>query len=164
LLVGFQVRTDGLLLQFDRDQQPVWQDSCVELFLSPVGAPEGYYNFEFNARGACLSAFGTSRHNRTELTPEKLSAVGRWSSAQSQSNGFTPGVIDWQLLVRIPATSLEHHTITNWANCELRGNLHACGDLLPHPYYLVWAPIATANPDFHRPEFFRLLLCASASV
>lgn len=164
LLLGFQVRTDGLLLQFDRDQDPVWQDSCVELFVSPGTEPVGYYNFELNARGACLSAFGRSRHDRIEMTPENLSLLERWSSAQTQANGFTPGTIDWQLLLRIPAISLAHHTISDFGNRELHCNLHACGDRLPHPYYLVWSPIETEEPDFHRPEYFRPLLCAASSV
>ena len=162
LLVAFQVRTDGLLLQYDRDQDPVWQDSCVEIFLSPGGEPEGYYNFEFNARGACLSAFGTSRHSRSEMSAANLAKIERWSSAQSLSNGFQPGIIDWQLLLRIPVDCLVHHTIPGWGNRELRCNLQACGDHLPHPYYLVWAPIATAKPDFHRPEFFQPLICAAS--
>jgi hypothetical protein len=39
-----------------------------------------------------------------------------------------------------------------------RGNFYKCGDKLPVPHYLSWAPIATPRPDFHRPEYFDTLM------
>ena len=37
---------------------------------------------------------------------------------------------------------------------QARGNFYKCGDGLPVPHFVSWAPIDTPNPDFHRPEFF----------
>ena len=40
----------------------------------------------------------------------------------------------------------------------LEGNLYKCADKAKTPHYLSAFPIDTEKPDFHRPEFFQVLL------
>ncbi|MDX2432061.1 MAG: carbohydrate-binding family 9-like protein, partial [Bacteroides sp.] len=53
---------------------PVWEDSCVEFFLS-LERDNNYYNFEFNAIGTVLGAYGPDRHQRESLSKESLELI-----------------------------------------------------------------------------------------
>ncbi len=67
---------------------------------------------------------------------------------------YRSGVASWSLAVTIPAGSLVHHPMTDWGGKTLSLNMYKCGDALPRPHYLSLYPIASAQPDFHRPECF----------
>lgn len=72
---------------------PVYQDSCVEIFLSSTRDnktekkegedEEDYFNFEFNCIGALLAAKGPSRHQRVALGSSVVEAVKVWTSLPS---------------------------------------------------------------------------------
>ena len=36
----------------------------------------------------------------------------------------------------------------------MKGNFNKCASATSQPHYLSWAPIHTAEPDFHHPECF----------
>jgi hypothetical protein len=57
----------------------------------------------------------------------------------------------WELALVIPASTFGLET---FSGLHARGNFYKCGDRLPVPHYVSWAPIATPKPDFHRPEYF----------
>ena len=38
----------------------------------------------------------------------------------------------------------------------MRGNFYKCDESV-HPHFGVWNPVATPQPDFHRPECFGIL-------
>lgn len=136
------------------DQDPVWQDSCVELFIRPAGDPEGYYNFEFNPLGVCLAAFGPDRHQRTPASTATLAGIGRAGCPWQTPFGLKQGLHKWQLALDIPASALSLHGLENWSGRSMSLNLYKCGDALPRPHYLSLFPIASPKPDFHRPECF----------
>ncbi len=82
----------------------------------------------------------------------------------------------WTLTARIPAAALfrhplsaapgrlpglnpfRRHTPHSPADVlfgkKMRMNAYKCGDGLSVPHYVTLAPIRTASPDYHRPEFF----------
>jgi hypothetical protein len=153
----FEVWEDCVRAANDRDQDPVWQDSCVELFIKPEGAPEGYYNFEFNCLGRCLAAFGPDRHERNPAGAATLAGVLRAGEPWTETFGLKPGVQRWSLAVSIPAAALTRHGIGSWNGRTMACNLYKCGDALPRPHYLSLFPITSAQPDFHRPECFGAL-------
>ena len=62
---------------------------------------------------------------------------------------------DSYLALDIPASTFGLET---FAGLQARGNFYKCGDRLPVPHYLSWAPIGTPKPDFHRPEYFDRLI------
>jgi len=124
LLVFFRVRENGVRAVAAQSNEPVYQDSCVEIFIKPEAAPVGYYNFEFNCVGTCLNFFGSDRNQRTPNSPETIASIFRESSLGSKAFGSRPGVIDWSLLVRIPVGAFTHHRITSTNGLNLTMNLY----------------------------------------
>lgn len=130
---------------------PVYTDSCLELFLLPVNGDNRYINFEVNPKGVYLSQIGTCREDRVfikELTdlepviyPMEIEEDGRkaWGYEIILSEGFVSDL--YQTDFRINETTM-------------KGNFYKCADAAELPHYGSHFPVKTENPDFHRPEFF----------
>ena len=92
---------------------PVYQDSCVEIFLQPK-AGRGYLNFEMNAGGTLLASHVTD-HRRTpdgfaaftRLTEEDGRRVAVRSTLPPVIEPEIDGPVDWQLAFFIPTALLE---------------------------------------------------------
>ncbi len=134
---------------------PVWEDSCVEFFISFEGE-EGYYNFEINCIGTLLAAYGPNRQDRQPLAGELLNSIITESSLGSEPIGDIPGPASWDLFIRIPSSTFQYSKATRRGLQGLRGtgNFYKCGDLLPDPHFISWNRVDLPEPDFHRPEFF----------
>ena len=128
---------------------PVWEDSCLECFLSADG--QRYLNLEGNANGAMLAAFGPDRHSRKRLADMDIPRP-RLQAA--------PCGTGWEAVYTVPAETLHLlFGVRPAAGLELRVNFYVCGDKTPLPCYGAWNEVQTETPDFHRPEFFgRLIL------
>ncbi|MBQ3865616.1 MAG: hypothetical protein II776_01845 [Clostridia bacterium] len=135
------------LARFKKPGDPVYKDSCLELFCN--FAPklgDRYFNFEMNANGAYLVGFGAGRHDR--VTP-------------FISKKFTvrPAVMDsfWDVMLFVPEEMIEAaygREIDFCDGYEMRANVYKCGEDVKIPHWLCWSPINTEKPDFHRPEQF----------
>lgn len=133
--------------------QDVYEDSCVEFFVSP--ADDGiYYNFEFNSIGAFLIGHGTGRHNSRRIDPAVAGKVHCLPSAGTEPFPERQGQQEWTLTVAIPLSVFFRHDIANLEGREFRANFYKCGDGLTQPHYLSWNPVLSEEPDFHRPEYF----------
>lgn len=141
LCIHFQVHDSELTFRCvcTQDQEPVWQDSCCEVF---VACSDGrYLNVECNPKGIVLSARGFSRENRTPLQPEELKTIQRICHGSS---------LERSLLLEIPLSLLGYAT---WPQ-SLQANAYKCGDQCSLRHWLVLSDIPSAKPDFHRPEYF----------
>jgi hypothetical protein len=132
-----------------QDGEPVWQDSCVEIFLKMLDGSEGYANFEFNSKGVCYAARGKDRQNRAQLSKSEYAQIIRKPSGVLKNEDFCK----WMLYVQIPDVLLGAKG-KNLMEFQLEGNLYKCADLAAEPHYLSAFPIHTPKPDFHRPEYF----------
>jgi len=128
------------------DQEPVWQDSCVEFF---VKQGDIYRNFEFNSLGVCLSAFGPNREKRQRLDSESMAQILRFPSLTVENFPDESLGVDWSLTVAIPL-----ELIGVKAGSQFYANFYKCGDETKLPHYLSWMTIDTPSPDFHRPGYF----------
>src|SRR5256885_2355399 len=63
ILLKYFVREKTIRAAHHTDNEPVYEDSCVEFFIS-LGRDDAYYNFEFNCEGVCLFGFGKNRSER----------------------------------------------------------------------------------------------------
>lgn len=133
---------------------PVWEDSCVEFFFSPPGVGDSYYNFEFNAIGAVLGAFGKNRYERNPLQPSTLEKIEVIPSLGRNPLGSIDKPTRWNLWVKIPVSVLTFSHIEDLSELDAHGNFYKCGDLLDHPHYLSWKPVLSPDPDFHLPNYF----------
>ncbi len=140
---------------------PVYQDSCVEIFLQPK-PDRGYLNLEMNAGGALLASHVTD-HRRT---PDGFAAFTRLTEEDGRQvsvRSSLPPVVepevdaDWELAFSIPKALLEKYVgpIEPMAGRTWQANLYKCGDETSHPHWASWSPVDALN--FHLPHCFGTL-------
>ncbi len=142
---------------------PVYEDSCVEIFLQPR-PDRGYLNFEMNCGGALLASHVTD-HRRvpggfaafTRLSEEDGRGVGVRSTLPLRVDPEIEAPVDWQLAFFIPVDLLESHVgpLGPLAGQAWRANLYKCGDKTSHPHWVSWSPVDSLN--FHLPHCFGTL-------
>ena len=131
-------------MQCQKDGEPCWQDSCVEIFVhSPSRGM--YYNFECSCTGFCLAEYGTQRANRIQF--ENYDDIHRIWQRRPE---LIEGRYYWALKVVI-----SRELIGLKPDESVCGNLYKCASGAACPHYLTLFPIDTPTPDFHRPEFFK---------
>jgi hypothetical protein len=153
LFLKFYVTEDSVRAVNSESNQPVYQDSCVEFFVSPV-TDGPYVNFEFNAIGTCLMQKGMDRASRKFIDPEDIAKIRRESSLGRETFDHKPGRQSWNLVIAIPFILLFDQPEPELSGRIIRSNFYKCGDKMDQRHYLSWNSIGTESPDFHRPEFF----------
>jgi hypothetical protein len=123
----------------------------VEFFVKKPGS-DYYFNFEFNCIGTCDCARRKSRKDKVSLTPEEYASIERYSTLGDTPFEEKKGIHAWELIVAIPFKTMDIDQ--NNLPEKLLGNFYKCADDTENPHFLSWNPIETAQPDFHRPEFF----------
>lgn len=157
LFVRFFVRGLGLKALFDKTNDPVWQDSCVEVFIADHDG-NGYRNFEMNCIGTLLSAHQKARGvDVVRITDDEAAQVIRLTSLEPQTFDEKEGIHQWSAAIGIPFSLLGYTARPQ----SLKANFYKCADGSRWPHYVSWAPIDTPKPDFHRPEFFGTLFLKS---
>lgn len=154
LHLHFHVQEQAVRAVCAADRERVWEDSCVEFFFAP--REDGiYYNLECTCTGKIYFCRGAERHGRESLPEAAYAAIARRASLGTAPFGLREAPTAWDLALDVPAATFGLDT---FAGLEARGNFYKCGDGLPVPHYLSWAPIGTPKPDFHRPEYFDRLI------
>jgi hypothetical protein len=156
ILLKYYVTEQWFKAEKTETNQDVYEDSCVEIFVSPSN--DGiYYNLEFNGIGTCLMGSGTGRENNRRADPEIISKVRRKTSAGNESLKERKGEFSWTITVAVPFDVFFHHKIKGLKGKTFRANFYKCGDKLSVPHYVTWNPVRTEKPDYHRPDYFGLL-------
>ena len=158
IYIKYDVHGSMLRAIYTNDQEPVYEDSCVEFFCQRPGS-DRYLSLGFNCIGTCLA---TRRKGREEdvqrLSASELQSIGRYSSLGRRAFMEMEGMFAWDLVVKVPFALL------GYAGGEvperLLGNFYKCADGTESRHFLTWAPVKTEMPDFHRPEFFGELVFA----
>jgi hypothetical protein len=156
IFLKFYVTEDYFKAEMTEPNQMVYEDSCVEFFISP-GEEGIYYNLEFNGIGTCLLGSGTSRADRTLATPTIISKIRRLTSVGNKPIKEKKGFISWTITLAIPFEVFLHHKVKELKGKIFRANFYKCGDKLTQPHYLTWNKVVTSKPDFHQPEYFGIL-------
>jgi hypothetical protein len=129
----------------------VWEDSCVEFFIS--FDDKGYYNLEINCIGTALVGFGPERSGRVLLAEQLIKKIRFETSIKNNADQF-----QWELVLIIPSEIFLHHSFSSLKDITARANFYKCGDALPRPHFISWAPIEAQSPNFHLPQFFGMLV------
>ena len=156
LYIDFFVRANYLRAVNYQNNSPVYEDSCVEVFLQPDSDNGIYYNFELNCIGTINASRRTSRQNSTHLSEDELESIIRYASCGNRPFQEVEGLFAWNVTIAIPLRliGLEYKC----SPITLRGNFYKCASATSQPHYLSWSPIDTPSPDFHRPEFFGTII------
>ena len=158
ILLHYKVSEQAVLAHCSSDRESVWQDSCVEFFLSPEPGDGLYYNFEWNCIGRLYCCVGPDRNSRQFLPESAYAAIKRASSLGETAFEERLGECEWDLSAIVPVSCLVRHDIASLDGLQMSGNFYKCGDHLSVPHFLSFAPIGVPKPDFHRPEFFCTLV------
>lgn len=153
IMLKYFITEDCFKAEQTESNQNVWEDSCVEFFISPAD-DDLYYNFEFNGIGTCLLGVGTSRSDRHRADPLIIAGIRRKSSVGPLPVAETVGKFTWTLTLAIPLKIFFHHKIETLKGKDIKANFYKCGDKLTKPHYVTWNQVRTPKPDFHRPEYF----------
>lgn len=156
ILLHYKVKENAVRAIARHDNEPVWEDACVEFFSIP-GTDGVYYNLECNCTGTLLVGAGTGRDNRRHAPQEVLDKIQRWASLGRGVFRERTGECNWEVALIIPYSAFFLHSITSLDGKQIRANFYKCGDGLQTPHFLSWNPIGLEKPDFHCPNFFGTL-------
>jgi hypothetical protein len=154
IFLKFNVKEKYFKAVYRQTNEPVYKDSCVEFF---IGFDENgtYYNFEFNAIGTRLAAYGSS-DKRGQL-PVRLVDTIKCTATHKTTPG-NPLPVEWELTAVIPFEVFYKHAISSLKGKTCKANFYKCGDDLPEPHFLCWNNIVADTPNFHLPRFFGALI------
>lgn len=137
---------------FTRDMEPVYKDSAMEaffLFRAKTGFDETpiYLNFEVNANGAMLAAYGRERKYRTCFDNDDYREIGCHAEILKES---------WQFSLRIPIKILTriYGSLNLKEGSVFSCNFYKISEASKIEHYASYALVDTEMPDFHLPEFF----------
>ena len=138
--------------EYCRPNDPVYLDSCLEVFVSCFPTDNRYLNFEMNANGALLLQFGKNRTERKFLSPQDY-----WENYPQVT--VKQNTEWWGVQLKIPFVFLQKVYETSFAVKPkmFRGNFYKCGAKPHKEHYACWNWIKSDVPDFHRPDFFKNL-------
>lgn len=149
LYIKFLVTEKNIKANYLNDNEAVWEDSCVEFFVKDPN-DDHYYNFETNCIGTALAARRRSKTEAEHLSEESMQRIIRVSSLPHQKIDKRDNNEEWSLLLGIPFDLIGYSE----PPATLLANIYKCGDMTEEPHFLSWAPITSATPNFHLPEFF----------
>jgi hypothetical protein len=137
---------------------PVHKDSCVEFFFSPfVDTLRDYFNLEINCCGTIKLGYksvlrATSVHAKEEDLKRILIRHSLTGTIQEEITQR----VEWTLEVALPFDVVRKYCPIGvpGAGTRWRANFYKCAEDNSHPHWLSWAPIISARPDFHLPQFF----------
>ena len=153
ILLHYQVTEASVRAVATADDGRVWEDACVEFFLSPE-SNDFYYNFECNCAAKLLLHGGPAGGERPGAAEDVLKSVKRRASLGTEPFEERVGECTWEVALVIPASAIFRHEIADLNGKAMRANFYKCGDLLQTPHFLSWSPIDLPQPKFHCPEFF----------
>jgi len=155
LFIHFRVIESNVKALCKNDQDPVWEDSCVEFFCK-TPEQDTYFNFEFNCIGTCLATQRVGRNiDVNPLSTASLNSIKRFATLGNAAFDEKTGNFEWKLTVEIPFVVIDVQL--DRLPEMLMANFYKCADETAIPHYLSWSHISTDEPDFHRPEFFGMI-------
>lgn len=148
IYIHYHIQEEFIKAQYIRPNENIWEDSCVEFFIS-FDNREHYYNLEFNVLGAGLIGFGTSdKATRNRLSAAEILSVNTCTEVKSLN-----GKKSWKEILRVPL-AIFGKTFLDVQGQTFAANFYKCGDELPNPHFMAWNNIDNPKPNFHLPEFF----------
>ena len=147
--VMFKVTEDHVKAVAMETNGPVWEDSCVEFFVTMADG-QRYMNIEMNCAGTILVGKRLSKTDAQHLTEAEISTIRRVTSLPHEPIDSRAEGQSWWAIEVIPYEIFGYDHKPE----SLRANLYKCGDKCDQPHFLSWSPIPLPAPNFHCPQFF----------
>lgn len=148
LTVHFVTDETNLRAEETRHLHYVHLDSCMEMFMQfDAERDERYINIEINPNGTVYCAVCYDRYRTEKIALEDVELLGIRTVIKEDG---------WEIFYTVPVSFIKKYipTYRHGAGARMRGNFYKCGNETVHPHYACFANIETAEPDFHRPEYF----------
>jgi len=162
LYLIFRVRDKFVRCVNNKFNGPVWDDSCVEFFFSPdTQYQEKYFNLEINCGGTPLMYYNIiPRKNHVILDPIDLRQIEIAHSLPEIVDPEIKGPTTWTVEYRIPTELLKKYAEITKPDSGVvwKANFYKIGDKTSNPHYMTWSYIDKAEPDFHQPAYFGILV------
>jgi len=161
LYLHYRVEEEFVRAAYIRPNESVWEDSCVEFFVS-FDNRKTYYNLEFNVLGTGLIGYGTSDHGARVRLPEEKILTVKTVTEVVQIDGRKKWAIGMQVPLAVFDQQNPSFPHEGLSGTKAFANFYKCGDKLPRPHFLSWNKIDHPTPNFHLPEYFGELLFENA--
>ena len=166
--------------RYTQPNDPVYTDSCVEIFIGSKISSSAYMNIEVNCLGAILLQTNLEpRGGPGSDAAQWNHRIERWTSLMGSPDSVLarspPGAFAWSASVRIPFALNDELLEQRVAAAEggraipamhgrantLPAGLFKCADDAPRPHWGSWADIGD-ELNFHQPSKFGTLVFARA--
>lgn len=139
-----------------KNNEPVYQDSCFEWFVTPFNKKGGaYFNIEISCNGTIYMAYRDNTKDKTMASDEILEQIKIVSCMHTTY---------WKLDIRIPLKVLEMMQESKIDKETWYGNFYRCGGK-EDDQYACWQPLQAEKPNFHLPgQFGKLIICEYKSA
>jgi len=132
----------------------VYEDDCVEAFLSSDGYPKRYFEFEFNPRNTQMDASVVFAKTGQEKTVDYgWNCAGLDSATRVEGKGATQ---QWTIEIALPFSEIGRKHKTPAVGEEWRANFYRIEYATRPEEFICWSP--TILPSFHTPERIGKLL------
>ena len=152
-LTSYETEITG---RFERMNEPVYTDSCMEFFfqINPE-TDKRYLNFETNCLGTLLLGLGAEREEREQLNFDFRKELQMKSTVTKENLGSYRGPY-WTVEYTIPFAFLEsiYGPLEIKPGKRIAANVYKCGDETKYEHYMSWNYVGNETPQFHSPEFF----------
>jgi len=150
----FGVFDFSLLAVCTEDMMPVWEDSCVEIFLKPKDSV-GHLAFEFNCIGALYATYVKDEKivngkfsQEILFTPDDCKQIQRKSKLSNRIYPEKFEKVYWTIEFFIPFLIIGKYFGNVFLNKKVYyANFFKCGDKLKNPHWISWNKLNKLN--FH---------------
>lgn len=139
LVFCFEVSDTAIVSRFAHDNEDIWQDDAVEVFISPNGDRKNYLELEVSPYG--VRFFGEVS-NEDGKTPKLKKIAPEFSARAMETEG------GYRVVISIPYTSMKGYDAGKCVLNAFRLDKKADGR------QLLYALNPTLCESFHRPAYF----------
>lgn len=163
LIVIFKVVEKNIKAISEKNNDAVFQDSCVEFFFNPNLSKTGYFNLETNCGGVVLFGVRSKKGEKSvKLSDSEIEELSIKTTLPKIIKKEIKEETEWVIEYKIPFELLKKYMefpIPASGDIWL-GNFYKCADNSTTPHWLTWNKIEFDMPNFHLPEFFGKIIFA----
>lgn len=163
VIIIFKVVEKNVKAVAEKNNDAVFQDSCVEFFFNPNANKTGYFNLETNCGGVVLFGVRSNKGEKSvKFSDSEIEELGIKSTLPKNIKNEIKEETEWIIEYKIPFELLKKYMefklpITGdiWF-C----NFYKCADNSSTPHWLTWNKVEFEAPNFHMPEYFGKIIFA----
>jgi len=146
LIVKLTAHEKNPLTTYKNDDEPVYRDSALEVFMYFATKPDTYLNLEINANGALLAQCGKVRAREWIATKTKERVTVTVEKSEEK----------WSVLLVIPLSLVRdcYGDVKLQSGTEIGFNVTKICEAQENLHFISYADLPGERPNFHQPEHF----------